>query len=76
MLLAWLLKVTTSSLQPGAGSLQLIHSAGELFNNAAIGYVPGWLIVIGLLAFYGWLVYIIIMHREKTGELAYGEVHV
>jgi uncharacterized membrane protein len=76
MLLAWMLKITTSSLQPGAGSLQLIHSTGELFNNAAIGYVPGWLIVVGILGFYGWLVYIIIMHREKTGELAYGEVHV
>src|SRR5436305_1579697 len=70
MLLAWLLKITTSSLQPGARPVQLIHSTGELFNNAAIGYFPGWLIVIIILGFYGWLVYIIIKHREKTGQLA------
>src|SRR5919205_298553 len=64
MLMAWVLKVTTSSLQPG--TLQIIHSTSELFANAAIGYIPGWIIVIGLLGFYGWLVYIIVKHREKT----------
>ena len=68
LLLAWLLKTTTSSLQPNGGQLQLIHSTSELFSNAAIGYVPGWLVVIVLLAFYGWLAYLIIKHREKPGE--------
>ncbi|HKP13354.1 MAG TPA: DUF2270 domain-containing protein [Blastocatellia bacterium] len=76
LLLAWLLKTTTSSLQPGAGGVQIIHSTSELFKNAAIGYLPGWLTVIALLSFYGWLVYLIVKHHEKPGELAYGEVHV
>jgi uncharacterized membrane protein len=76
LLLAWILKTTTSSLQPNGGQLQLIHSTSELFSNAAIGYVPGWLVFVALLAFYGWLAYLIIKHREKPGELAYGEVHV
>ena len=40
LLLAWLLKTTTSVLQ-APGSTQLVHSPGELFTNAAIGYVPG-----------------------------------
>ena len=74
LLLAWLLKTTTSVLQPG--SSQIIHSAGELLNNAALGYIPGWLVLICILLFYGWLLYVMLKHRETTGELAYGEVHV
>ena len=76
LLLAWLLKTLTSSLQPGAGEVQMVHSTGELLKNAAIGYVPGWLVLGAILSFFIWLFYIIIRHRETTGELAYGEVHV
>jgi uncharacterized membrane protein len=77
LLLAWLLKTTTSNLQPDStGSPQLIHSARELSRNAAIGYLPGWGVLICVLAFYGWMLYIMFKHRESTGELAYGEVHV
>ena len=74
LLLAWILKTTTSVLQPG--SSQIIHSAGELLNNAALGYIPGWLVLMCILSFYGWLLYIMLKHRETTGELAYGDVHV
>src|ERR1700675_2122031 len=42
LLLAWLLKTTTRVLQPG--SSQIIHSTGELVNNAALGYIPGLLV--------------------------------
>jgi uncharacterized membrane protein len=74
LLLAWILKTTTSILQPGSN--QIIHSAGELLNNASLGYIPGWLVLISVLCFYGWLLYVMVKHRETTGELAYGEVHV
>ena len=74
LLLAWVLKTTTSVLQPG--SSQIVHSASELLNNASLGYIPGWLVLISVLCFYGWLHYIMLKHRETTGELAYGEVHV
>ncbi|MEK6300497.1 MAG: DUF2270 domain-containing protein [Acidobacteriota bacterium] len=74
LLLAWLLKTSTSVLQPGTS--QIIHSTGELLNNAALGYIPGWLVLSGILVFYGWLLFIMFKHRETTGELAYGEVHV
>lgn len=76
LLLAWLLKTTTSALQPGQDTARIIHSATELSNNAAIGYVPGWIILIAILVFYSWMLYIMMKHRETTGELAYGEVHV
>jgi uncharacterized membrane protein len=77
LLLAWLLKTTTSGLQSDVnGSPQIIHSAKELSKNASIGYVPGWGVLVGVLVFYGWMLYIMFKHRESTGELAYGEVHV
>lgn len=75
LLLAWLLKTTTSVLQ-ATGTAEIVRSTGELFKNAAIGYIPGWLVLIFVLGFYGWLFYIMFTHREPAGELAYGEVHV
>ena len=75
LLLAWLLKTTTSVLQ-ATGATEMVHSTGELFKNASIGYLPGWVVLIVILVFYGWLFYIMLKHRETTGELAYGEVHV
>lgn len=75
LLLAWLLKTTTSVLQ-ASGSAHIVQSTGELFKNAAIGYVPGWVVLILILSFYSWMVYIMRKHREASGELAYGEVHV
>ena len=75
LLLAWLLKTTTSVLQ-ASGTAQIVHSTGELFQNAAIGYVPGWVILILVLSFYGWMFFLMAKHREAGGELAYGEVHV
>ncbi|HTF36971.1 MAG TPA: DUF2270 domain-containing protein [Blastocatellia bacterium] len=75
LLLAWLLKTTTSVLQ-AAGTAEIVHSTGELFRNAAIGYVPGLVVVILIVSFYGWMFYVMIKHREASGELAYGEVHV
>jgi uncharacterized membrane protein len=76
LLVAWLLKTTTSTLQAGTSPTRIIHSSGELFDNAAIGYVPGWVVLIAILLFYSWMFYIMYKHRETTGELAYGEVHV
>jgi len=75
LLLAWLLKTSTGVLQP-TGTAEIVHSTGELFRNAAIGYVPGLLVVILIVSFYGWMFYVMIKHREASGELAYGEVHV
>jgi uncharacterized membrane protein len=77
LLLAWLLKITARMLQPTSGQTGLfINSANELLFNAAIGAVPGVVIVIGIVSFYGWLFYIMMKYRESSGELAYGEVHV
>ncbi len=66
LMLAWLLKTTTSMLQ-ASGAAQIVHSTGELFKNAAIGYVPGWVVVVLVLSFYSWMFYIMVKHREASG---------
>lgn len=76
ILLAWLLKTTVSRLQAVPRESQFIHSTGELFQNAAIGAMPGWAVVGGILVFYAWMIYIMYRYRESSGELAYGDVHV
>ena len=68
LLFAWLLKTTSARLQPSAAS--------EMLHNAAVGSVPGAVVIICLTAFYSWLLYLMLSHREAEGELAYGEVHV
>lgn len=75
LLLAWLLKTTTSVLQ-ASGNAEIVRSTSELFKNASIGSVPGWLITLLVISFYTGLFYIMLRHREAAGELAYGEVHV
>lgn len=76
LLLAWMLKTTTAVLQPKAGQAEFIHSTGELLQNAAIGYLPGWLVLAGVLAFYGGLGYVAFKYRAAEGELSYNPVHV
>jgi uncharacterized membrane protein len=77
LLLAWLMKVTTSVLQPDStAGVQLIHSAGEFLTNASIGYAPGLIVLLSVIFFYVYIFYIMFKYRESTGELAYGEVHV
>jgi uncharacterized membrane protein len=76
LLLAWLLKTTTTILQPDSGAGKFIVPAGELFKTAAIGYLPGWIVFAIIVGFYCWMVYVMWRFRESTGELAYGEVHV
>jgi uncharacterized membrane protein len=76
LLMAWLLKTTTSILQPRPVPREAPYSISHLLDNAAIGYLPGWMVLIVVLAFYGWMSYTMYTYRETSGELAYGEVHV
>jgi uncharacterized membrane protein len=76
LLLAWSLKTTSAILQPDPSQVGFVHSTGELFRNAAIVYIPGWVVLIGLLLFYGGLGYVMLKYYEVEGELSYGQVHV
>ena len=76
LLLAWLLKITSAKLQPGAGLDELGFSFTDWLGNAAIGPLPGWLVVACVAAFYAWVFYTALRHYKDEGELAYGDVHV
>ncbi len=73
---AWLLKTTTAVVQPRTGEAEFIHSVKDFLHNAAIGYIPGWVVLAGLLIFYAWLFYIMVRHRTQEGELTFGDAHV
>ena len=45
LLLAWVLKISTPSLQPEGVSIGFVRSVWEAVGNAALGPVPGWLVV-------------------------------
>ncbi len=76
LLLAWTLKTTTSVLQPKIGQAEFIGSTMEFVNNAAIGYIKGWLVILAVIGFYGWLGYIALKYKKAEGELSYSPVHV
>ena len=76
LLLAWVLKITTPSLQTEGARTGFVPSLRETVTNAALGPLPGWLIVAVLAAFYLFLIGVAFLTRSKKGELGYGEVHV
>ena len=76
LLLAWLLKITSAKLQPDSGPAEFPLLPGEWLRNAAVGPLPGWLIVVAVVLFYGWLLYATLRSRQAQGELAHGDVHV
>jgi uncharacterized membrane protein len=76
LLLAWLLKISSAKLQPGAGQEELGFSPADWFGTAAIGPLPGWFVVGAVSALYIWVAYATLRTYEEAGELAYGDVHV
>jgi len=73
---AWALKITTAVLQPGTGEAEFVHSGREFLHNTAVGYIPGGVVLAGVLIFYAWLFYVMFRHRTEEGELTFGDVHV
>jgi uncharacterized membrane protein len=74
LLFAWIIKNTTAVLQPGSAGF--VHSTDKLVSNAAIGAIPGWLVLAGVAGLHSWLLYLVIKYRKPKGELAFGDVHV
>ncbi|MFZ1882613.1 MAG: DUF2270 domain-containing protein [Rhodoplanes sp.] len=76
LLIAWLIKITSSRLKPDGGRVELVHSLTEWVRNASIGPLPGAIVIVIVLLFYGWILYAVLRHYKYEGELAYGSVHV
>ncbi|MBZ9654893.1 DUF2270 domain-containing protein [Phyllobacterium lublinensis] len=75
LLLAWVLKISTPKLQAGEVQRDVAHSLQEIVANAAFGPIPGWAILLLVVAFYGWLAYVALLIGDPDKK-EHGEVHV
>jgi uncharacterized membrane protein len=77
LLFAWVLKISTPSLQnEAAESGGLVHTAAEGVANAALGPLPGWLVVAAVAAFNIALFVIAFTLGRADTDVTEGNVHV
>jgi uncharacterized membrane protein len=77
LLIAWVLKISTPSLQNGTpGDGGLVHTASEAVNNATLGPLPGWFVVATVTAFYLALLVIAFVFGRTDSDVSEGDVHV
>ncbi|WP_051328954.1 DUF2270 domain-containing protein [Geminicoccus roseus] len=76
LLLAWLLKTTTTHPPENAAITRLVQTFDEWLRNTAIGPVPGWLTLLVVGLFYAWVAFASLQVLHSEGELAFGDVHV
>lgn len=72
LLLAWVLKITSPKLQAGAGT-DAVPPMQSIFESAAFGPLPGWLVIGLMLAFYVLLTIAAFRGRRRADD---DEVHV
>ena len=73
LLSAWSLKVAFPSV---SGGVSVAPTFERWIESAAVGPVSGWLVLVALFVFYGWIGLAVLRGRERTGELAHGDAHV
>lgn len=76
LLVAWVLKISTPSLQSEVADGGLVHSAAEAMNNASLGLLPGWLVAGAVAAFYIALFVTAFVLGGAGGDVKEGDVHV
>jgi uncharacterized membrane protein len=76
LLLAWILKISTPSLQTEGVGLDFVHSLAEGVTNASLGPLPGWIVVMIIAFFYAGLLAAAFLTPDEDVELTHGSVHV
>ena len=76
LLLAWVIKITSSKLQKEGVQFEFVQSLQEILANAALGPIPGWAVVSAVALFYIWIAATSLRPKAGSGELAHGDVHV
>ena len=76
LLLAWVLKISTPSLQPEGVSIGFVRSVWEAVGNASLGPLPGWLVVAIIAVSFAALIVVAFLTVDNEEELAHGSVHV
>ncbi|MEA1833637.1 DUF2270 domain-containing protein [Methylobacterium durans] len=75
LLLAWVLKITSPKLQPGSGAETEI-TIRAVVENAALGPLPGGLVVACVAVFYAALLFVVLRSIRRERERDDGPVHV
>lgn len=76
LLLAWILKLSTPSLLTEGDRVGFVGSLREAVSAAALGSIPGLVIVVLVAALYSGLVVTTFLTVGDDGELSFGDVHV
>ena len=77
LLLAWALKISSSMMQgPGTAGKDMTLAFEQVVANAALGPVPGGVVIGLVLVFYAAIVYFSLKVDMSDSELAHGSVHV
>jgi uncharacterized membrane protein len=73
LLLGWLLKIGSPKLQNADAAADTAVSWQTVVANAALGPIPGWLVIVLVLAFYAAIGWTVSRRRKRADE---DEVHV
>ena len=76
LLCAWVLKVVTPNLQNSGSQSLDAHTLEAALANAALGPLPGWLVIAAIIGFYGFLTYSVLRKTDDRDEPGYSQVHV
>ncbi len=76
LLVAWVVKISSATLHQEGARPDTAQPLLEWVRSLALGAVPGWIVLLTVLAFYGWLIRTTLSTYVEAGELAYGDVHV
>ncbi|MEW6634284.1 MAG: DUF2270 domain-containing protein [Pseudomonadota bacterium] len=76
LFLAWVLKITTPSLQREGSPIGFGASFLDAARVATLGPIPGIVVVCGVAAFYVAMLAAAFLIRADDGELSFGDVHV
>ncbi|MET0943293.1 MAG: DUF2270 domain-containing protein [Mesorhizobium sp.] len=75
LLVAWILKLSTPRLRESGAGIEFVESVRETIAGAAVGPIPGAVIVICVAAFYGFLVWASFRPMEADAS-DHSQVHV
>jgi uncharacterized membrane protein len=76
LLLAWTLKISSPRMLSENSPHEAARSFGEIVGNAALGPLPGWIIIVLVVLFYCGIAYACLHPTTRLGELSHGDVHV
>lgn len=76
LLVSWWLKVSTVVLNAQAGEAMFVSTFDQLLLNARVSYIPGAVVLVGVVVFFVWLAAVSLGPQEKSGDAGDEEADV